>query len=146
MDQVRDILAVKGDAVLTIDKNATVFEAIKKMVDQGVGSLIVMDGDAICGIFTERDYLRRIVLEGRTSKTTRTGEVTTERLIVVEPSRSLDDCMALMTRERIRHLPVLDQGRLAGVVSIGDIVKCLSKHRAAEIRYLTDYISGKYPG
>lgn len=146
MDQVRDILAVKGATVHTIEKNATVFEAIKKMVDNGVGSLIVMDGDAICGIFTERDYLRRIVLEGRTSKTTRTGEVTTERLIVVEPSRSLDDCMALMTRERIRHLPVLDKGRLAGVVSIGDIVKCLSKQQAAEIRYLTDYITGKYPG
>jgi CBS domain-containing protein len=146
MDQVRDILAVKGTTVHTIEKNATVFEAIKKMVDNGVGSLIVMDGDAICGIFTERDYLRRIVLEGRTSKTTRTGEVTTERLIVVEPSRSLDDCMALMTRERIRHLPVLDEGRLAGVVSIGDIVKCLSKQQAAEIRYLTDYITGKYPG
>lgn len=146
MDQVRDILAAKGATVHTIEKNATVFEAIKKMVDNGVGSLIVMDGDAICGIFTERDYLRRIVLEGRTSKTTRTGEVTTERLIVVEPSRSLDDCMALMTRERIRHLPVLDKGRLAGVVSIGDIVKCLSKQQAAEIRYLTDYITGKYPG
>lgn len=146
MDQVRDILAVKGNAVHTIEKSVTVFEAIRKMVDNGVGSLIVMDGDAICGIFTERDYLRRIVLEGRTSKTTRTGEVATERLIVVEPSRSLDDCMALMTRERIRHLPVLEEGRLAGVVSIGDIVKCLSKQQAAEIRYLTDYITGKYPG
>jgi CBS domain-containing protein len=146
MDQVRDILAVKGNVVHTIEKNATVLEAIRKMVDNGVGSLIVVDGEAICGIFTERDYLRRIVLEGRTSKTTRTGEVTTERLIVVEPSRSLDDCMALMTRERIRHLPVLDEGRLAGVVSIGDIVKCLSKQQAAEIRYLTDYITGKYPG
>jgi signal-transduction protein with cAMP-binding, CBS, and nucleotidyltransferase domain len=146
MDQVRDILAVKGTTVHTIEKNATVLEAIKKMVQEGVGSLIVMDGDAICGIFTERDYLRRIVLEGRTSKTTRTGEVTTERLIVVEPSRSLNDCMALMTRERIRHLPVLDEGRLTGVVSIGDIVKCLSKQQAAEIRYLTDYITGKYPG
>lgn len=146
MEQVRDILAVKGAAVHTVEKTATVFEAIRKMVDNGVGSLIVMDGDAICGIFTERDYLRRIVLEGRTSKTTRTGEVATERLIVVEPSRSLDDCMALMTRERIRHLPVLDKGRLIGVVSIGDIVKSLSKKQAAEIRYLTDYITGKYPG
>jgi signal-transduction protein with cAMP-binding, CBS, and nucleotidyltransferase domain len=146
MDQVRDIIAVKGNKVCTIDKEATVFDAIKKMVENGVGSIIVMDGEATFGIFTERDYLRRIVLEGRTSKTTRTGEVTTQRLIVVEPTRTLDDCMALMTRERIRHLPVVEGGRLAGIVSIGDIVKSLSKHQASEIRYLTDYISGKYPG
>jgi signal-transduction protein with cAMP-binding, CBS, and nucleotidyltransferase domain len=146
MDQVRDIIAIKGNTVCTIDKDATVFDAIKKMVENGVGSIIVMDGEATYGIFTERDYLRRIVLEGRTSKTTRAAEVTTQRLIVVEPTCTLDDCMALMTRERIRHLPVIEGGRLVGILSIGDIVKSLTKHQASEIRYLTDYISGKYPG
>jgi len=146
MNLVSDIMAGKGSAVVTIDKSATVLDAIRKMVAEGIGALIVTDGDAIWGIFTERDYLRRIALEGRTSKATPVAEVATERLIVVEPSNTLEDCMALMTSERIRHLPVFDQGRLAGIVSVGDVVKHMSKQQAAEIRYLTDYISGKYPG
>lgn len=146
MGRVADILALKGADVQSIDKRATVFEAVKQMVKANVGSLILTDGDAIFGIFTERDYLRRIVLEGKTSKTTAVLEVATERLVAVEPKRSLEECMAMMTAERIRHLPVVDGGRLVGVISIGDIVKHLSREREAEIRYLTDYISGKYPG
>jgi len=145
MSQVSEILEIKGSKVFTITKDETVFEAIKKMVENSIASLVVMDGDKICGIITERDYLRRITLEGRTSRTTPVADVMTERLIVVEPSHSIDDCMTIMTRERIRHLPVLDGKKLAGVVSIGDIVKHLSKEQAAELRYLTDYISGKYP-
>jgi signal-transduction protein with cAMP-binding, CBS, and nucleotidyltransferase domain len=116
------------------------------MVASNVGSIVVADGDKIFGIFTERDYLRRIVLEGRRSESTRISEVATERLIVVDPARSLEECMSMMTSARIRHLPVLDGGRLTGIVSIGDIVKFLNREREAEIRYLTDYISGKYPG
>ena len=146
MSRVADILAVKGSTVHTLDKKAMVFEAVKMMVDHNVGSLVVTDGDAVHGIFTERDYLRRIVLEGRTSKTTALAEVASERLIVVDPSRLLEECMAMMTSERLRHLPVIDGGKLAGIISIGDIVKHLSSERDAEVRYLTDYISGKYPG
>ena len=145
MGRVADILIHKGSDVHSIDKRATVFEAVRKMVQANVGSLLVTDGDAIHGIITERDYLRRIVLEGRTSKTTAVMEVATERLIVVEPARPLEECMAMMTAERIRHLPVVEGGKLVGVVSIGDIVKHLSQQREAEVRYLTDYISGKYP-
>ena len=145
MNLVSDILTDKGTTVYSIDKSAMVLAAIKKMVDHGCASLIVTEGDAIRGIFTERDYLRRIVLEGRTSKTTPIVDVMTERLIVVEPGTSLEECMALMTRERIRHLPVLADRKLAGIVSIGDVVKHMSKQQAAEIRYLTDYITGKYP-
>ena len=146
MSTVSDILSKKGGTVYTINRDKTVFEAIRLMVESNVGSLIITDGDAICGIFTERDYLRRIVLEGRTSKDTPVIEVTTERLVVVEPSRSIEDCMSMMTSERIRHLPVIDEGKLVGVVSIGDLVKYLSREREAEIRYLTEYIAGKYPG
>lgn len=146
MSRVAELLAGKKPTVHTVDKRATVFEAVKQMVDANVGSLIVTDGDAIHGIITERDYLRRIVLEGRTSKTTAVMEVATERLIVVDPSRPVEECMAMMTAERIRHLPVVDGGKLIGVISIGDIVKHLSREREAEVRYLTDYISGKYPG
>jgi CBS domain-containing protein len=146
MSTVADILAAKGSNVLTVDRDASVLDAIRSMVEANVGSVIVAEGDAINGIFTERDYLRRIVLEGRTSQTTPIIEVTTERLVVVDPSRSTDECMSIMTQERIRHLPVIDQGKLVGIISIGDLVKYLSKEREAEIRYLTDYIAGKYPG
>lgn len=146
MSRVADLLAEKGRVVHTVDKKATVFDAIRKMVDHNVGSLIVMDGDAVAGIFTERDYLRRIALQGRTSKTTRVVDAMTERLVVVDSSRTLEECMSMMTSERIRHLPVVENGKLSGLVSIGDVVKYLSRERAAEIRYLTDYITGKYPG
>lgn len=146
MSRVADILASKGSDVETIERSSTVFEAIRKMVDQNVGSLVVMDGDAIAGIFTERDYLRRIALQGRTSRETKVADAMTERLIVVETTRELEECLSIMTSQRIRHLPVIEGSRLAGIVSIGDIVKFLSKEREAEIRYLTDYISNKYPG
>jgi CBS domain-containing protein len=145
MPRVADILAEKGSVVYTVDKMTTVFEAIKNMVEANIGAIIVTEDNKACGIFTERDYLRRIVLEGRTSRGTRVMEVMSDRLIVADNSRDLEECMAIMTTERIRHLPVVDDGRLVGIVSIGDIVKHISKHREAEIRYLTDYISGKYP-
>ncbi len=144
MSRVADILAAKGSEVRTIDKQETVLEAIKTMVAGNVGSLLVMDGGRIFGIFTERDYLRRIVLEGRRSHSTPVGEVATERLVVVDPSRSVEDCMAIMTGERIRHLPVVDDDGLAGIISIGDVVKYLSAERETEIRYLKDYITGRW--
>jgi len=146
MARVADILADKGGKVQTIDKSRTVFEAIRKMVDANVGSLVVMDGDAISGIITERDYLRRIALQGRTSRETLVADAMTERLIVVDMNREVEDCISIMTSQRIRHLPVIDGNRLAGLVSIGDLMKFLSEKREAEIKYLTDYISNKYPG
>ena len=146
MSRVADILSAKGSVVHTVDKNELVLDAVKKMVENNVGSLVITDGDSIHGIFTERDYLRRIVLEGRTSRTTKVAEVASERLIVVDPSCELEECMATMTGKHIRHLPVIDDRNLVGIISIGDIVKHLSRERETEIRYLTDYISGKYPG
>ena len=146
MALVAEILDRKGGAVLTIDRESTVLDAIRKMVAENVGSIIVTHGETIAGILTERDYLRRIVLEGRTSKTTRVHEVMSSKLICVDPSRSIDECMAIMTQQRVRHLPVMDQGGLVGIVSIGDLVKYLSNEREIQIRYLTDYIAGKYPG
>jgi CBS domain-containing protein len=146
MSTVSAILSVKGSTVHTVEGSASVFDSIKRMVEANVGSLIVTDGDAILGIFTERDYLRRIALEGRTSKDTPVREVLTERIVATDPDRSVEECMSIMTRERIRHLPVIEGGKLVGIVSIGDLVKFLSHEREAEIRYLTDYISGRYPG
>lgn len=146
MAQVADILEGKDRSVLMIDRSATVFEAIKMMVDRNVGSIIVTDKGSIAGILTERDYLRRIVLEGRTSKTTHVAEVMTAKVICVDPGRSIEECMAIMTQQRIRHLPVMEGGEVVGLVSIGDVVKSLSQEREIEIKYLTDYITGKYPG
>ena len=146
MSRVADILSYKGREVHTIAREATTFEALGELVRHNVGALVVMDGETIAGIITERDFLRRIVLQGRDPRTTPVREAMTERLICTDPDRPLEDCMAVMTHERIRHLPVLSAGRLAGIVSIGDVVKHLSAERHVEVRYLTDYITGKYPG
>jgi CBS domain-containing protein len=146
MGRVSDILARKGRNVHAIQKDAAVFEALEQMVRHNVGSLIVLDGEAIAGIFTERDFLRRVALEQLDPKRTAVREVMTARLMCLDPERSVQECMAIMTQERIRHLPVLDGRKLAGMVSIGDLVKHLSDEREVEVRYLTDYITGKYPG
>jgi CBS domain-containing protein len=145
MSRVAEILAGKGSTVYTVDEGKSVYDAIQEMVGKNVGALIVTKDNKACGIFTERDYLRRIVLEGRTSRETLVRDAMTDRLIVVEDSQDLEECMSIMTNAKIRHLPVIDEGRLKGIVSIGDIIKHLAKQQEAEIRYLTDYITGKYP-
>jgi CBS domain-containing protein len=146
MGRVADILGYKGREVHTVAGEATTFEALETMQRSNVGALVVTDGVETVGIFTERDFLRRVVLQGRDPKVTRVREVMSARLVCIDPGRPVEDCMAIMTQERIRHLPVLDGGRLAGLVSIGDLVKHLSAERHVEVRYLTDYITGKYPG
>jgi CBS domain-containing protein len=140
MNQLSEILADKGGEVLKIDAEASVFEAVQTMVEANVGSLLVTDRGEIVGIVTERDYLRRVTLEGRTDKETAVGEIMTSPLVVVTPETPIDECMAVMTDRRIRHLPVVDGGEVVGVVSIGDIVKFKSKQQSFEIQYLTDYI------
>jgi CBS domain-containing protein len=138
---VSDILGAKGRDVLQIDASATVFDAIKKMVDGNVGALLVTDGGELTGIVTERDYLRRVTLEGRTEKGTQVREIMSSELVYVTPESSVEECMAVMTERRIRHLPVLDEGRkVVGIVSIGDVVKFQSKQQDVQIRLLTDYI------
>ena len=143
MSTVREILGAKGSEVHQIDCRTSATEAVRRMVEANVGSMIVNKDDVICGIFTERDYLRRVVLEGRSPETPLT-EVLTERLVAVDPERSIEECMSIMTQERIRHLPVLEGTRLAGIVSIGDLVKHLSNEQATEFRYLNDFIAGRY--
>ena len=137
------ILEEKNGDVLQIDADATVFDAITKMVAANVGSLLVADEGDIVGIITERDYLRRVTLEGRTEKETAVREIMTSPLYIATPDTPIDECMALMTDRRIRHVPVVDGGRVVGVISIGDLVKFISKQQAFEIKYLTDYITGR---
>ena len=141
MNQLSEILDEKGHEVLQIEADATVFEAVKRMVEANVASLLVTEGGAITGIVTERDYLRRVTLEGRTDKETSVREIMSSPLIVVTPQTTIDECMALMTDRRIRHLPVVEEGKVVGLVSIGDLVKFRSKQQTFEIQYLTDYIT-----
>lgn len=145
MGRVADLIRAKGHDVYTIESGASVYDAVKRMVDHNAGSLLVVDAGEIQGIITERDYLREIVLKGRTSKATEVRTIMTTELVCVGPNDSIDECMAVMTEKRIRHLPVLERGQLAGIISIGDVVKQLSRDQKAQIRYLTDYITGKYP-
>ena len=145
MGRVADLIRVKGRDVYTIESGASVYDAVKRMVDHNAGSLLVVDGGEIRGIITERDYLREIVLKGRTSKATEVRTIMTADVVCVGPNDTIEECMAVMTEKRIRHLPVLEEGRLAGLISIGDVVRQLSKDQKAQIRYLTDYITGKYP-
>ena len=141
MSDVAKLLAEKGSEVLRIDADATVFDAIKRMVDSNVGALLVTDHGQVAGIVTERDYLRRVTLEGRTEEGTLVREIMTSPLVYVTPETSVEECMAVMTERRIRHLPVFTEDRdLAGIVSIGDVVKFKSAEQDFQIRFLTEYI------
>jgi CBS domain-containing protein len=143
MADVAKILSEKGGDVISISGDATVFDAIKKMVEANVGAILVTAGDPdkIEGIFTERDYLRRIAVEGRTSRETPVRDVMTSPVIVVGPETTVEEAMALMTDRRIRHAPVVDDDHLLGMVSIGDLVRLQSQEQSFKIRYLTEYIS-----
>ena len=143
MADVAKILADKGGDVIRIAGDATVFDAIKAMVEANVGAILVTGNDpnAIDGIFTERDYLRRIAVEGRTSRETLVRDVMSSPVIVVGPETSVEEAMALMTDRRIRHAPVVDGARLVGMVSIGDLVRLQSQEQSFKIRYLTEYIT-----
>jgi CBS domain-containing protein len=141
VSDVAKVLEGKGSEVLTIDAEATVFEAIKRMVEANVGALVVTDRGRVAGIVTERDYLRRVTLEGRTEEETLVREIMTSPLVYVTPETSVEECMAVMTERRIRHLPVFAEGRdLVGVVSIGDVVKFKSAEQDFQIKFLTEYI------
>jgi len=143
MHTVSEILDEKDSAVIEIDGGATVFEAVKSMVEANVGALLVTDGEEIAGIFTERDYLRRIAVEGRRSRDTLVRDVMSAPVICVTPETGIDECMALMSDRRIRHAPVVENGALVGMISIGDLVKFKSKRQSFQIQYLTDYIEAR---
>lgn len=147
MTAVTEILKAKGSsgvAVYAIAPTATVLEALQMMADKGVGALLVMEGEAIAGILTERDYARKIALMGRTSVNTQVSDVMTRNVMYVHPTQTSEECMALMTDKRLRHLPVVDNGRLIGLVSIGDLVKDIMSQQQFVIQQLEHYISGSH--
>jgi CBS domain-containing protein len=142
MNRVADILAAKGSRVYSVAAETMVYEAIARMVDHNIGALLVLDQGKPAGIFTERDHLRRVTLPNRDPKFTPVRQVMTHRMVCVEPAKSIEHCMGLMTEERIRHLLVIEDERVVGMISIGDLVKHVSVEQEIEIRHLTQYITG----
>jgi CBS domain-containing protein len=143
MPTVNDLLQTKGHSVWSVEKETTVFHALELMADKDVGALLVLDEGRVAGIFSERDYARKIILRGRTSRETPVREIMTEKVLYVRPEQTVHDCMALMTRHRVRHLPVLAEGELIGLVSIGDVVKCIMDDQEFMIEQLENYITGR---
>ena len=137
-----DILATKERRLLTIDADASVLDAARRMIDENVGAMLVSVRDRITGIVTERDYLRRVVLEEKDRETT-VEEIMTSPLIVVSPGTTVDQCMSLMTAQRIRHLPVVEGGEVSGMISIVDVVKFTSTEQTVQLQYLTEYINAR---
>ena len=140
MNRVSEILGDKGRDVLAIDAGATVLEAVRQMIDANVGSLLVKQDDDVVGIVSERDYLRRVARDGPTGDDVSVGEIMSSPLIVVSPETSIDECMALMTDRRIRHLPVVENDALVGIISIGDVVRAVVDSQQFVIKSLENYI------
>ncbi|MHB8094633.1 MAG: CBS domain-containing protein [Candidatus Aminicenantales bacterium] len=144
MATVKHILEEKGHDVWTITPQAKVIEALRFMAEKGVGALVVTEGSRIAGIISERDYARKIALQGRMAEDTPVGDIMTTQVYGVHPSSTAEECMALMTDRHIRHLPVLEKEKLVGVISIGDAVKSIISQQKLTIAQLEDYIMGKY--
>jgi CBS domain-containing protein len=139
------ILARKDSAVWSISPNATVFEAIQLMAEKNVGALPVVDSSRLVGIISERDYTRKVILKGRSSKDTPVSDIMTRELLTASPSDSIAECMRIMTEKRVRHLPVLEGTKISGIVSIGDVLKWFISAQAATIDNLERYVTGDYP-
>ena len=142
MKTVRDVLNVKGRTVWSIDATASVFDALKLMAEKEIGALLVTEGTRIVGILSERDYARKVILHGRSSPTTSVNEIMTAHLVYTQPEQNIDECMAIMTERRIRHLPVIDDEQLVGIISIGDLVKAIITEQKFMIEQLERYITG----
>ena len=142
MKTVKDILRIKGHDVWSTTPDATVYQALQTMAEKNVGALLVLDADTVVGIMSERDYARKVILHGRSSREIQVREIMTSEVYYVRPDQNIEDCMALMTDKRVRHLPALENDQLVGVISIGDVVKALIAEHESTIRHLEDYITG----
>ncbi|HWF17769.1 MAG TPA: CBS domain-containing protein [Verrucomicrobiae bacterium] len=140
------LLNEKSPTLWSVSPGATVFDAIRLMSEKNIGALLVMEGERLVGMMSERDYTRKVILKGKSSKTTAVREIISTPVISVDPCTTVEECMRLMTEHRIRHLPVLNRGMLVGIVSIGDLVNWTISAQHVAISQMEDYISGKYPG
>jgi CBS domain-containing protein len=144
MKTVKDILKAKKSEVWSISPTATVFEALKLMGEKEIGALVVMEKGEAVGIVSERDYARKVILKGKSSKDTLVQEIMTSHMFSVKPENTVEECMVLITAKRIRHLPVFDKNKFVGLISIGDVVKSIISEQEKLIEQLSDYIAGKY--
>jgi CBS domain-containing protein len=144
-DPVALVLKRKGSQVYSITPHATVYEALEQLAEKNVGALLVMDGPDLVGILSERDYVRKVILKGFTSKELKVREIMSSPAVTVSPHASIDECMQSMTDKRCRHLPVVEEGKVVGMVSIGDLVNWIITTQDFTIHQLEDYISGRYP-
>ena len=142
MKLVKHLLDSKGREIISIVQEASVYDAIKLMADHGVGSLLVMDGDELTGIVTERDYARKVIVKGRSSESTQVGEIMTKDLVTTTSAQTVNQCMTIMSERRIRHLPVMSGKEVVGLISIGDLVQAIISDQQEEIEQLENYISG----
>lgn len=140
MTLVSQILHAKGRQTWTVSPKTTVYDAVNMMAEHDIGSLVVVENGDVIGMFSERDYARKIILHGKSSKETPVEEIMTHEVLCVSPDQSVEKCMALMTDKRIRHIPILDKGQLVGVISIGDVVKAIISEQQVIINHLEDYI------
>ncbi len=143
MGIVSDILRIKGNGVWSTTPDASVYDALQLMAERDIGALLVLEAGQIAGIFSERDYARKVVLRGKFSRDTKLRDVMTRSVVTVTPGHSIADCMRIMTDRHIRHLPVVNDGTLVGLVSIGDVVKSIITDQQATIGHLEDYITGR---
>jgi CBS domain-containing protein len=141
---VRQILQSKGGNIWSVGPHATVFEALVLMEEKDIGAVLVVEGEKLVGIFSERDYARKVILKGRSSKDTLVGELMTSDVFYVNPNQTIDECMALMTNRHFRHLPVLDNDKLVGIITVGDAVKAVIADQEVMINSLENYIQGGY--
>jgi CBS domain-containing protein len=143
MKTVKDLLRDKGQAIWSIDADASVFDALKIMAEKEIGALMVLDGGQLAGIMSERDYARKVVLHGKSSKDTPVREIMTPKVLYMAPDQTVEECMALMTEKHVRHMPVIENDQMVGVVSIGDVVKSVISEQQFLISHLEHYIRGR---
>ncbi|MGB6394429.1 MAG: CBS domain-containing protein [Bradyrhizobium sp.] len=142
MTTIRQLLREKGHKICSVGPESTVYDAMRKMADEDIGSLVAMEGGKIVGIITERHYARNVVLKGRTSPATRVRDIMENEVLYAQPDQSVEECMAIMTDKRVRHLPVIEQGKEIGLVSIGDLVKSIISDQKFTIDQLEHFIQG----
>ena len=144
MTTVGNLLTIKGREIWSIAPDNSVFQALEMMAEKNVSGLLILENDKLVGIFTERDYARKLILKGRLSKDTKVSDLMTKDVLYVEIQNTIEDCMNLMTKKRVRHLPVFDNGQLIGILTIGDLVKQIISEQQTAIHQLENYISGGY--